>query len=168
MANACGNRGLPGGFNLRSPTGWQAIELPEAGGRVHPRFGVFAPIRREYVDLVSTTLLPAACASASRHRASACTAGASCPSAERLPSTRTRDSFSIEESDPTGVGRPHDAFCFSNASRRLSSFLILSSSSLVLLVPRRALNRQRSIPMITSTASPKKIVQVDTLDRSTW
>src|SRR5688572_8414114 len=43
----------------------KGIELPEAGGRIHPHFGVFAPVRREYVDLVSTTLLPAACASCS-------------------------------------------------------------------------------------------------------
>ena len=41
----------------------KGIEIPEAGGRIHPHFGVFAPIRREYVDLVSTTPLPAACAS---------------------------------------------------------------------------------------------------------
>jgi len=42
---------------------WRAkgIEIPEAGGRIHPHFGVFAPIRREYVDLVCTTSLPAAC-----------------------------------------------------------------------------------------------------------
>ena len=46
---------------------WRAkgIEIPEAGGRIHPHFGVFAPIRREYVDLVSTTPLPAVCASCS-------------------------------------------------------------------------------------------------------
>jgi SAM-dependent methyltransferase len=37
----------------------KGIELPEAGGRIYPHFGVFAPIRREYVDLVSTTPLPA-------------------------------------------------------------------------------------------------------------
>jgi SAM-dependent methyltransferase len=43
----------------------KGIELPEAGGRIHPHFGVFAPIRREYVDLVSTAPLPAACASSS-------------------------------------------------------------------------------------------------------
>jgi SAM-dependent methyltransferase len=43
----------------------KGIELPEAGGRIHPHFGVFAPIRREYVDLVSTTVLPAVCASTS-------------------------------------------------------------------------------------------------------
>jgi SAM-dependent methyltransferase len=43
----------------------KGIELPEAGGRIHPHFGVFAPIRREYVDLVSTTFLPAVCASSS-------------------------------------------------------------------------------------------------------
>jgi SAM-dependent methyltransferase len=43
----------------------KGIEIPEAGGRIHPHFGVFAPVRREYVDLVSTTPLPAACASSS-------------------------------------------------------------------------------------------------------
>ncbi|MDE2138245.1 MAG: class I SAM-dependent methyltransferase [Gammaproteobacteria bacterium] len=46
---------------------WRAngIEVPETGGRIHPHFGVFAPIRREYVDLVCTTPLPAVCASVS-------------------------------------------------------------------------------------------------------
>jgi SAM-dependent methyltransferase len=43
----------------------KGIDIPEAGGLIHPHFGVFAPIRREYVDLVATTPLPAACASAS-------------------------------------------------------------------------------------------------------
>jgi 16S rRNA G1207 methylase RsmC len=43
----------------------KGIEIPEAGGRIHPHFGVFAPIRREYVDLLATTPLPAACDSAS-------------------------------------------------------------------------------------------------------
>ena len=43
----------------------RGIELPEAGGRIHPHFGVFAPIRREYLELVSTTALPAVCASSS-------------------------------------------------------------------------------------------------------
>jgi SAM-dependent methyltransferase len=44
---------------------WRAkgIEIPEAGGRIHPHFGVFAPVRREYVDLVAGTPLPAACVS---------------------------------------------------------------------------------------------------------
>jgi SAM-dependent methyltransferase len=39
---------------------WRAkgIEIPEAGGRIFPHFGVFAPIRREYVDLVSSAPLP--------------------------------------------------------------------------------------------------------------
>ena len=41
------------------------LEIPEAGGRIHPHFGVFAPIRREYVDLVSMAPLPEACASSS-------------------------------------------------------------------------------------------------------
>jgi SAM-dependent methyltransferase len=39
----------------------KGIEIPEAGGRIHPHFGVFAPIRREYVDLVVTTPLPSMC-----------------------------------------------------------------------------------------------------------
>jgi SAM-dependent methyltransferase len=43
----------------------KGIEIPEAGGRIHPHFGVFAPIRREYVDLIATTPLPASCASTS-------------------------------------------------------------------------------------------------------
>ena len=53
--------GLIGAHEWRT----KGIEVPEAGGRIHPHFGVFAPIRREYVDLVSTTLLPAVCASSS-------------------------------------------------------------------------------------------------------
>jgi SAM-dependent methyltransferase len=36
----------------------KGIDIPQAGGRIHPHFGVFAPIRREYVDLVATTPLP--------------------------------------------------------------------------------------------------------------
>ena len=36
------------------------IELPAIGGRIHPHYGVFAPIRSEYVDLVASTPLPAA------------------------------------------------------------------------------------------------------------
>jgi len=35
------------------------IEIPAIGGRIHPHYGVFAPIRREYVDLVVNTALPA-------------------------------------------------------------------------------------------------------------
>ena len=43
----------------------KGIDLPEAGGRIHPHFGVFAPIRREYVDLVSNAQLPATCTTSS-------------------------------------------------------------------------------------------------------
>ncbi len=41
------------------------IAIPEAGGRIHPHYGVFAPVRREYVDLVAGAALPAACSSSS-------------------------------------------------------------------------------------------------------
>ncbi len=43
----------------------KGIELPVIGGRIHPHYGVFAPIRSEYVDLVARTPLPAALAPAS-------------------------------------------------------------------------------------------------------
>ena len=41
---------------------WRAKgrEIPAAGGRIHPHYGVFAPVRREYVDLVAHAPLPAA------------------------------------------------------------------------------------------------------------
>ncbi len=35
------------------------IDVPAIGGRIHPHYGVFAPIRREYVDLVARAPLPA-------------------------------------------------------------------------------------------------------------
>jgi SAM-dependent methyltransferase len=41
----------------------KGIEIPAIGGRIHPHYGVFAPVRREYVDLVANAPLPAATAS---------------------------------------------------------------------------------------------------------
>lgn len=35
------------------------IEIPATGGRIHPHYGVFAPVRSEYVKLVATAPLPA-------------------------------------------------------------------------------------------------------------
>lgn len=37
----------------------RGIEVPAAGGRIHPHYGVFAPVRNEYVDLVARAPLPA-------------------------------------------------------------------------------------------------------------
>lgn len=37
----------------------KGIEIAAIGGRIHPHYGVFAPIRHEYVDLVATASLPA-------------------------------------------------------------------------------------------------------------
>jgi SAM-dependent methyltransferase len=36
----------------------KGIDVPAAGGRIHPHYGVFAPVRREYVDLVAKAPLP--------------------------------------------------------------------------------------------------------------
>jgi len=36
----------------------KGIEIPAAGGRIHPYYGVFAPIRSEYVKLVAEAPLP--------------------------------------------------------------------------------------------------------------
>jgi SAM-dependent methyltransferase len=43
----------------------KGIEIPAVSGSIHPHYGVFAPIRSEYVDLVATTPLPAAVESSS-------------------------------------------------------------------------------------------------------
>jgi SAM-dependent methyltransferase len=37
----------------------KGIEIPVIGGRIHPHYGVFAPVRREYVELVANAPLPA-------------------------------------------------------------------------------------------------------------
>jgi SAM-dependent methyltransferase len=46
---------------------WRArgIEIAAIGGRIHPHYGVFAPVRSEYVELVAAEPLPAACATSS-------------------------------------------------------------------------------------------------------
>jgi SAM-dependent methyltransferase len=41
----------------------KGIEIAAISGRIHPHYGVFAPIRNEYVDLVATAPLPALIAS---------------------------------------------------------------------------------------------------------
>jgi predicted RNA methylase len=56
----------PSVISLRSVLGligaheWRTtgIEIAAIGGRIHPHYGVFAPIRREYVHLVATAPLP--------------------------------------------------------------------------------------------------------------
>jgi SAM-dependent methyltransferase len=46
--------GLIGAHEWRT----KGIEMAAIGGRIHPHYGVFAPIRREYVDLVAAAPLP--------------------------------------------------------------------------------------------------------------
>ena len=61
-----GAGGGPSVISLRSLLGligaheWRTngIEIAAAGGRIHPHYGVFAPIRSEYVDLVAAAPLP--------------------------------------------------------------------------------------------------------------
>ena len=38
------------------------VAIPAVGGRIHPHYGVFAPLRNEYVELVAAAPLPPACA----------------------------------------------------------------------------------------------------------
>ncbi|MEZ5459961.1 MAG: class I SAM-dependent methyltransferase [Steroidobacteraceae bacterium] len=38
----------------------KGIDVPDAGGRIHPHYGVFAPVRSEYVGLVAQAPLPVA------------------------------------------------------------------------------------------------------------
>jgi SAM-dependent methyltransferase len=71
IRQACAEAYGPGGegpsvTSLRSLLGligaheWRTkgIEIAAVGGRIYPHYGVFAPIRREYVDLVATAPLP--------------------------------------------------------------------------------------------------------------
>jgi Ribosomal protein L11 methyltransferase (PrmA) len=47
--------GLIGAHEWRT----KGIQIAAIGGRIHPHYGVFAPIRSEYVELVATAPLPA-------------------------------------------------------------------------------------------------------------
>ena len=42
------------------------VDIPALGARIHPHYGVFSPVRGEYVDLVAKAPLPAALKKASR------------------------------------------------------------------------------------------------------
>jgi SAM-dependent methyltransferase len=72
-AEAYGPAEEPAVISLRALLGligahqWRVkgIEIAASGGRIHPYYGVFAPIRNEYVDLVATAPLPGAIASSS-------------------------------------------------------------------------------------------------------
>ncbi len=65
-AEAWGPPGGPSVASLRELQGvvgaheWRVkgIEVAPTGGRIHPHYGVFAPIRSEYVDLVAVAPLP--------------------------------------------------------------------------------------------------------------
>ncbi|MBL8970566.1 MAG: class I SAM-dependent methyltransferase [Myxococcales bacterium] len=46
--------GLVGAHEWRK----RGVEVPAAGGRIHPHYGVFSPLRGEYVALVATAPLP--------------------------------------------------------------------------------------------------------------
>ncbi|QNP70576.1 class I SAM-dependent methyltransferase [Streptomyces roseirectus] len=45
---------------------WQlrGVEVPALGARIHPAYGVFSPVRGEYVDLVDSAPLPRSCRTA--------------------------------------------------------------------------------------------------------
>jgi methylase of polypeptide subunit release factors len=69
---AYGPAGEPSILSLRALLGvigaheWRTkgIEIGAIGGRIHPHYGVFAPIRQEYVELVAGAPLPGASSSA--------------------------------------------------------------------------------------------------------
>jgi methylase of polypeptide subunit release factors len=68
-AEAYGPAGGPFVASLRELLGligaheWrkQGVAVPALGARIHPHYGVFAPVRGEYVDLVAAAPLPADC-----------------------------------------------------------------------------------------------------------
>jgi methylase of polypeptide subunit release factors len=54
VASLRGLQGLIGAHEWRK----NGVEIPALGARIHPHYGVFAPIRGEYVGLVNETPLP--------------------------------------------------------------------------------------------------------------
>lgn len=48
-------QGLVGAHEWRR----KGIEIPALGGRIHPHYGVFSPVRGEYIDLIAQAPLPA-------------------------------------------------------------------------------------------------------------
>jgi len=65
---ACGPAAEPYVISLRELQGvigaheWRrkGVEIPALDGRIHPHYGVFSPVRGEYVDLVARAPLPSA------------------------------------------------------------------------------------------------------------
>lgn len=49
--------GLVGAHEWRK----KGVEIPALGARIHPHYGVFSPVRGEYVDLIAQAPLPAGC-----------------------------------------------------------------------------------------------------------
>ena len=68
LRQAYGDAAAPPSVSLRELQGligayeWRrrGVEVPALGQRIHPHYGVFAPIRSEYVDLVAKAPLPPA------------------------------------------------------------------------------------------------------------
>lgn len=54
IASLRGLQGIIGAFEWRK----NGVEIPALGARIHPHYGVFAPIRGEYIALVNDTPLP--------------------------------------------------------------------------------------------------------------
>lgn len=54
IASLRGLQGLIGAYEWRK----KGIEIPALGARIHPHYGVFAPIRSEYIGLVAEAPLP--------------------------------------------------------------------------------------------------------------
>ncbi|MGX5876129.1 class I SAM-dependent methyltransferase, partial [Burkholderia gladioli] len=69
-SEAYGPGGEPSVASLRELLGlvgaheWRkkGVEIPALGARIHPHYGVFSPVRGEYVELVARALLPAGAA----------------------------------------------------------------------------------------------------------
>ena len=68
---ACGEAPTPYVASLRELQGWigahewrkRGVEIPALGGRIHAHYGVFSPVRGEYLSLLAQAPLPAALSS---------------------------------------------------------------------------------------------------------
>ncbi|MFA6015058.1 MAG: class I SAM-dependent methyltransferase [Gallionellaceae bacterium] len=57
IASLRGLQGIIGAYEWRK----NGVEIPALGAKIHPHYGVFAPIRGEYVGLVNDAALPELC-----------------------------------------------------------------------------------------------------------
>ena len=123
----------------------KGIAVPAAGGRIHPHYGVFAPVRREYVDLVAEAPLSLKpMPRGNRFRAAWYESAASIPTirSEQALVSRPRQLISVLS---------HSAGCAVGVRRGNKNVASRNWCSMALRVPAAMPGRARYRKLFTST-----------------